>query len=251
MKQNELVAYCDDLLNISAIGDFCPNGLQVEGDNREVKKIALGVSISLEFINKAIAINADLIITHHGMIWDKNSRRIQGPFRNKLGELFKTSLAAAAYHLPLDFHPVLGNNIQLAKILELKDIEPITTVADQVKAVLGLTNQETISKFSALVEKKLERKPLVLPFGKKQISKVVIITGGAQGHYLTAVENGADCYLTGEASEMNFAMSQEYELHYISAGHYATEKYGILALGEHIQQELGISSEFIEIQNPL
>jgi dinuclear metal center YbgI/SA1388 family protein len=251
MEQHQVIAYCDELLKISTIKDYCPNGLQVEGDNRSVHTIALGVSISLEFIEKAIGIGADLILTHHGMIWDKNSRRITGPFRKKLAALFESGIAAAAYHLPLDFHPRLGNNIQLANCLELKEIEPITTVEDQVEAVMGKTDHKTITEFAALVERKLNRKPLVLPFGKDPISKVVVMTGGAQGYYLTAVDNGANCFLTGEVSEMNYTMSQEYELHFISAGHYATEKFGILALGSHLRNEFDIPCEFIEIDNPL
>lgn len=251
MNQHQIVAYCDELLKISTVKDFCPNGLRVEGDNRTVAKVALGVSISLELIEKAIGIGADLILTHHGMIWDKDSRRITGPFRSKLQKLFQSGVAAAAYHLPLDFHPKLGNNVQLANVLELTAIEPIMSVPNQVEAVMGTTAHRTIGDFAAFIEQKLERKPLVLPFGNGPISRVVIITGGAQGYYMTAVERGANCFLTGEVSEKNFAMSQEYQLHFISAGHYATEKYGIQALGEHLRQELGVPCEFIEIDNPL
>ena len=251
MKQNELVSYCDQLLKISSIRDYCPNGMQVEGDNREVKKIALGVSISLEFINKAIDLGADMIFTHHGIIWDKDSRRIEGPFRKKVKALLDAGIAAAAYHLPLDFHPELGNNVQLAKLLELIDIELLSPVPEQAEAVMGTIPCKTITEFSELIEKKMRRKPLILPFGNDEVSKVVIITGGAQGYYLTAVENGADCFLTGEASEKNYGMAQEYEQHFISAGHYATEKWGILALGEHLEKKHGIPFEFIEIDNPL
>jgi dinuclear metal center YbgI/SA1388 family protein len=251
MRQNDVVAYCNQLLNISSLKDFCPNGMQVEGDNREVKKIALGVSISLEFIEKAIELNADLILTHHGLIWDKDSRRIQGPIRKKLKALFESGIAAGTYHLPLDFHPELGNNVQLAKVLELSDVEMLSTVPDRAEAVLGTIPCNTISEFSDLIEQKLQRKPLILPFGRKEVSRVVIITGGAQGYYLTAVENGADCFLTGEASEKNYGMAQEYEQHFISAGHYATEKWGILALGEHLKNGHDIPFEFIEIENPL
>lgn len=251
MNQTEIIAYCDELLSVNSIKDYCPNGLQVEGDNRKVEKIAIGVSISMEFIKKATAVDADMIITHHGMIWDKGSRRVEGPFRQKLQALFKKGISAAAYHLPLDFHPEIGNNVQLARLLELSNIELISDKPDLAEAVVGRTNCSSVKELGQLVEKKLNRKPLILPFGNTEPKKVVIMTGGAQNYYMRAVEVGADCFLTGEASELNYAVSQEYQLNFISAGHYATEKWGIIALGDKIAKEFGISTEFIEIENPL
>jgi dinuclear metal center YbgI/SA1388 family protein len=251
MNQFEIVSYCSKLLNICEVKDFCPNGLQVEGDGRTIKKIALGVSISYEVIEKAIEINADLILTHHGMIWDKDSRRIQGPFRKKIFKLLQSGIASAAYHLPLDFHPQLGNNIQLAEHLGLKDIRRIPEASESAEAVMGTTECGTLERFAEFVKDKLERKPLVLPFGNKLVEKVVIITGGAQNYFLTAVETGADCFLTGEVSEKNYSMSQEYEISFIGAGHYATEKYGIIALGEHLQEKFGFETHFIDIANPI
>lgn len=251
MKQNEIVRYCDELLRIEAIKDFCPNGLQVEGDDREVKTVALGVSISMEFIQKAMEVGADMIMTHHGLIWDKNSRRIQGPFRKKVMQLLNSGIAAVSYHLPLDFHPELGNNVQLAQTLELKDLECISDKPDLAEAVSGKTACSTIEELAELIESKLSRKPMILPFGREPIEKVLIMTGGAQGYYLTAIEQGADCFITGEISELNYAMSQEYELHFVSAGHYATEKWGILALGNRLSETFGLHCRFIEIDNPI
>ncbi len=251
MTQSEIISYCNQLLDIAVHRDFCPNGMQVEGDGREVKKIAIGVSITLEFIEKAINANADLIITHHGFIWDKDPRVITGPFRNKIKLLLENGLAAASYHLPLDYHPELGNNVQLAKVLELSEIKTIPENADYAEAIIGKTDKSTIDDFSSFLSRKLGRSPVVLPFGKKQISKVVIITGGAQNYFMTAIESEADCFVTGEASEKNYAMSQEFGVHFIGAGHYATEKYGILALGEHLADKFSIDFEYIEINNPI
>ena len=121
MNQNEMIKYCDQFLGIDKFQDYCPNGLQVEGDSRTVRKIGLGVSISLEFIEKAVALGCDLILTHHGLIWNKESRLIQGPFKKKIHLLLNEGMAAAAYHLPLDTHPEVGNNIQVVKILDLKN----------------------------------------------------------------------------------------------------------------------------------
>lgn len=251
MNQSDIIAYCNQLLDIVNHRDYCPNGLQVEGDNRRVQKIAIGVSISLELIEKAIHCNADLIITHHGMIWDKDPRTINGPFRKKIKLLLDNGIATASYHLPLDYHSQLGNNVQLAEILELTDIQLLPEHLDYAEAVIGTTSQVTIEDFQDLLRRKLDRPPVVLPFGKKKISKVVIITGGAQNYFMTAVENGADCFVTGEISEKNYGMSQEYGVHFVSAGHYATERYGILALGKHLRKEFQIDCEFIEIANPI
>lgn len=251
MKQKELIKYCNDLLKSTFIQDYCPNGLQIEGDNREVHKIVIGVSISLEFIEKAIEKECDLILTHHGMIWNNDSRVIEGPFKKKISLLLEEGIASASYHLPLDYHPTLGNNYQLAKILGLKNIQALPAESDFAEAVIGETPCSTIDDFESIIIKKLNRKPQILPFGKPNISKAVIITGGAQNYYMTAVNEEADCFITGEISEKNYAVSQEYGIHYIGAGHYATEKWGIKALAEHLKGEFNIDYSFIEIDNPV
>lgn len=251
MNQQDIISYCNELLNITGIPDFCPNGLQVEAEKQPIKKIALGVSISLEFIESAIAENADMIITHHGLIWDKDNRVIQGPFRKKIKLLLDHNLTAAAYHLPLDFHSEVGNNIQLAKRLGLTNICEFDEKASYSDGIIGETVITNIDDFSAHIGKILERTPVVLPYGKKAISKVVIITGGAQGYFQKAIDMGADCFITGEISEKNFTMSKEYAVHFISAGHYATEKYGIQALGDLITDKFAIECCFIDIPNPI
>jgi len=251
MKQQEIISYCNELLNINQIPDYCPNGLQVEADPRPVKKIALGVSISLEFIEKAIAEDADMIITHHGLFWEKDSRVIQGPLRKKIQLLLSNHLTAVAYHLPLDFHAEIGNNIQLAKRLGLTKVREFDDTASYSDGIIGETDIKSIDDFSIHIENILDRKPVVLPYGKAQISKIVIITGGAQGYFQKAIDLGADCFITGEISEKNFSMSKEYEVHFVSAGHYATEKFGIQALGDLITHKFNIECNFIDIPNPI
>ncbi len=251
MNQLEVIQYMSDFLSVENFQDYCPNGLQVEGDNREVQKICLGVSISEEFIKKAIEINADLIITHHGLFWLKDSQVIRGPMRRKLNLLFDSGIATAAYHLPLDFHPVLGNNAQLAKRLGLTNIEEFAITPKYAEGLLGTTQLSGIDQFSQHVEKVLGRKPTTLAFGPAIISKVAIITGGAQRYFLKAIEAGADIFITGEISESNYAMSQEHGVHFVSAGHYATERFGIIALGKHVSHQLRVSWDLIEISNPI
>ena len=251
MKQSEVIHFCNSLLNIQDFKDYCPNGLQVEGDHREVKKVITAVSISLELIETAIEQSADLILTHHGMIWDKDERIIRGIFRNRLTKLFSSGIATAAYHLPLDFHATLGNNIQLCEKLGIKN--PVGFLANPKynAGIIGDIESTTISDFAKHIEKTLDRKPLLLPFGKKKFSKIAVITGGAQGYFQAAIDAGADCFLTGEVSEYNQSMAKEHGVHFVSAGHYATERFGIYTLGLHLEKELGLDCSFIEISNPV
>lgn len=251
MNQKEVVDYCNRFLKISDFDDSCPNGLQVEGDARQVSKICLGVSISIEFIEKAIQNKADLIITHHGLLWNKDDRVIQGPLRKKIKLLLQSGIAAVAYHLPLDYHPKVGNNVQLAKKLGLTKLQEIPLSSKHPQGIIGNIKNLPIEDFVQNIAQKLERKPLTLPFGKKKLSKVAIATGGAQGFFKAAIEAGADCFISGEISESNFAMSKEFEVHLVSAGHYCTEKFGIQALGRHLQKKIKLNCEFIDIPNPI
>lgn len=251
MNQQEIIQYCNDFLSIENFKDYCPNGLQVEGDNREVKKIVTGVSLSEEFIDLAIAEDADLVICHHGMIWNNDDRVIQGPFKRKLYKLMSKGIAAAAYHLPLDFHDVLGNNVQLAKKIGLYDLEGLEQAPGYAEGVMGAITPCSVEELVGKLNSVLERQPVVLPFGKDKLNKVAIVTGGAQGYFEKAIKAGADCFITGEVSEKNYGMSQEYGVHFISAGHYATEKCGIQALGKHIMGQLDIICDFIEFPNPI
>ncbi len=251
MRQSEIIKSCNELLEIEKFKDYCPNGLQIEGDNREVQKIALGVSISLEFIEKAIKTDADLIITHHGLIWDRDERIIRGPLKRKIHLLLNQGIAAAAYHLPLDFHPEFGNNVQLAEKIGLQNLLPFANTPQYAEGIIGTTSLQTIDELTEHIAKILQRTPVVLPFGPERIKQVAIVTGGAQGYFVEAIEAGADCFITGEISEQNFAMSREYGVHFISAGHYATETYGIQALGGYLEQHFQISTAFIDILNPI
>ncbi|MCP4757606.1 MAG: Nif3-like dinuclear metal center hexameric protein [Proteobacteria bacterium] len=251
MNQQEIIEYCDDFLNISVFKDYCPNGLQVEGDQRQVRRIALGVSISLEFIEKAIQRKADMIVTHHGLIWDKDDRIIRGPFKRKIQALLESKLAAAAYHLPLDFHPEVGNNIQLARKIGLDRVQEFAKNPNYAEGIMGSVDKVGIQGFSLHIENILNRSPTVLPYGKGEISKVAVATGGAQFFFSEAIAAGADCFITGEISEKNFSMSKEHGVHFISAGHYATEKFGIQALGKHLHERFDVACDFIDIHNPI
>jgi len=251
MNQKEIVEYINDLLVIENIKDYGPNGLQVEGDNREVQQICFAVSITEEVIQKSIEKKADLIITHHGLFWDKDPRVVRGPMKRKLKLLLESGIASAAYHLPLDFHSGLGNNYQMAKKLKLKNLKNFAETPKYAEGILGELDAISIDKLSQKVEQLLDRKPVVLPFGPEKINKIAIVTGGAQSYFIKAIEAGADCYITGEISEWVYTMSQEYGVHYISAGHYATEKFGLQALAKHMNSQLSIQYDFINTENPI
>ncbi len=251
MNQIEIITFCNELLAIDDFKDYCPNGLQVEGDNRQVKHVATGVSISLELIEKAIQADADLIITHHGLIWDNAERIIRGPMKQKLRLLLDSGIAAAAYHLPLDFHPEIGNNVQLAARIGLLDLQPFAHIGKVAQGIMGTTTLKSIDALATKVSTLLEREPQILPYGPDVIEKVAIVTGGAQSYFQDAIEAGADCFITGEISEQNFTMSREYGVHFISAGHYSTETFGIQALGERLESSCQLESHFIPILNPI
>lgn len=251
MKSNDIITYCNTLLSIADYKDYCPNGLQVEGDERDIKHIILGVSLSEELIDITIQEGADMVICHHGLLWNSDERVVKGPYRRKLEKLLLNGISAASYHLPLDFHPALGNNIQLAQKLGLKNIKGFLENPKYAEGIVGQVAEVTIGTFAQTIEQELKRKPTVLPFGKERISKVGIVTGGAQGYFEKAIEAGVDCFITGEVSEKNYGMSQEFGVHFISAGHYATEKFGIQALGQRLQEEFNISTQFIEVSNPV
>ncbi len=248
MKSAEIIEYCNQYLNIQSYQDYCPNGLQVEGDNRKVKKIILGVSASLELFEKAQEEQADLILVHHGLFWKKDSPVIQGPLRKRVAYLLHHGIALAGYHLPLDFHPQVGNNVQLAQQFNAKLLENQNA---EFEGVLAEIQPCSIEKLGQFVESTLQRTPLVLPFGKTTVRTLGILTGAAQNYFVSAIQAKVDCFITGEVSENNFAMSQEYGVHFIAAGHYHTERYGIQALGKHLEKQFSIETQFLEIFNPI
>ena len=252
MNQTQLVERINQKLAIDTVPDhYCPNGLQVEGDGRLVKKVALAVSIGLEVIEQANHWGAELLVTHHGLFWKHQSQTVTGPMAKKLKALLGTGLASASYHLPLDFHPELGNNIQLAKLLGLTEIRFLAPKGEINSMVMGRPAQSTIEALGAQSEALLGAKPLVLNFGPQKIERLVICSGGAQSGFVPAIALGAQAYLTGEASEYVFGEAKENGVHYLAAGHYKTERLGILALGDWLAQEFKLDCRFFEVENPI
>ncbi len=241
----------NELLQPGQISDYCPNGLQVEG-RAEINRIVTGVTASQALLDRAIAAGADAVLVHHGYFWKGEDPCIRGMKKNRLAALIRADVSLLAYHLPLDVHPELGNNVQLAKRLGITvegGLEPDKAVS------VGLTGclPEPVSAavFAGLIERELGRKPLHIPAGQEQIQRIGWCTGSAQGYINNAIEQGLDAYLTGEVSESTVHTARENGIHFYAAGHHATERYGIQALGEYLQEQLGIEHQFIDIDNPV
>ncbi len=237
----------NELLAIDNFKDYAPNGLQVEG-KAKLKKIVTGVSATQALIEAAIEANADAILVHHGWFWDKEDPRIVGMKYRRLKLLMQHDISLLGYHLPLDAHPEFGNNAQLAKRLDIQ----IEGVMDEQ----GVGNFGRLSEYTSLealgkkIETSLQRKPLLISGGDHAIRRIAWCSGGAQSWLNKAADAGVDAFISGEISEHTVHLARESGVHYIAAGHHATERYGIKALGEEIAAKFGLLCEFIDIDNP-
>ncbi|MDO6720028.1 Nif3-like dinuclear metal center hexameric protein [Psychrosphaera sp. 1_MG-2023] len=250
IQRNELMKYLNDFLNIQNINDYCPNGLQVEG-TQEIKKIVTGVTASQALIDAAIAVDADLLLVHHGYFWKGEAQPIVGLKRNRIKSLLVNDINLVGYHLPLDVHSSLGNNKQLGELLGLTQIEPITHISPSGVVYRGvLPTPMTANDFATHINSVLARTPLVEQTSEQLITHVAWCTGGGQGYLDAVVELGIDAFVSGEVSEQTIHNARENQIHFFAAGHHATERYGVKALGEHIQREFNVDVQFIDINNP-
>ena len=245
MKVKDLNNYLNTLLQPERFSDYCPNGLQVQG-KPEINKIVTGVTASMNLLKAAQKSNADAILVHHGYFWRGESLPITGIKKERIQYLLQHDINLFAYHLPLDMHPELGNNVMLAKQLGLS----VKSWADML-ALVDLKKPQTLQSFMELVNEKLNRKAVVIGDLTKPIKRIALCTGAAQGYIEQAVAAGVDVYLSGEISEQTVHVARETNVSYISAGHHATERYGIQALGEHLAQKFGLIHEFIDCENPI
>lgn len=248
VKVNELLHYTQQLLQVERFKDYCPNGLQVQG-RENVKKIVTGVTASMALLEAAEEAKADLILVHHGYFWRNESPEITGIKQKRIKFLLMHDVNLAAYHLPLDGHQEFGNNAQLGKLLGFNAISYMG--ADNLIAYAELDVSMVLSDFSLLVEKSLSRRPLVIGEPAKIIRKVAWCTGAAQGYIDQAIALDVDLFISGEVSEQTMHQSIESGVAFISAGHHATERYGVMALGKHLAQRYNLEHEFIDINNPV
>jgi len=246
--RDDLRAYLDDLLDVARFRDYCPNGLQVEG-RETVCRVVCGVTASQALIEAAIERGADALLAHHGWFWKAEDGRVTGFRRQRMARLLAHDINLFAFHLPLDAHGTLGNNAQLAARLGwtvggrfgeqdigFVGVPPAPTSAGELAQQIGHT---------------LGRAPLLIGDPGRTAARIAWCSGGAQGYFEAALAVGADVFVSGEISEQTVHLARETGMAYIAAGHHATERYGVMALGAHLAENFGIECEFVDIDNPV
>jgi dinuclear metal center YbgI/SA1388 family protein len=248
MNVFELIDYTGQLLQVDRFRDYSPNGLQVEG-RPEISVMVSGVTASMALLERAAELRADLVLVHHGYFWKGEESRITGIRRQRLKFLLERDINLVGYHLPLDAHSELGNNAQLAQLL---DFEIRGWFGEQGIAAHGeLKQTRTLMELGEQIAARLKREPLLVGDLDKPMRRIAWCTGAAQDYLELAAALGVDAFLTGEVSERTVHLARESGVAFIAAGHHATERYGVKALGEHLAQHFGISHHFVDIDNPV
>ena len=251
IDRQTLVTYLDQLLDAGRGRDYGPNGLQVEGKT-EIRKIVTGVSACQELFDRARAASADAVLVHHGIFWDGMPRVLTGLQYRRVAALIQGEMSLIAYHLPLDRHADLGNNALAGRAFGLVDLEPFglhegLPIGFQGRFPEPIAAAELKSRCAQVYA----QEPLAFLEGPDPVRTLGIISGGAQRDFYAAIHGGLDAYITGEVSEWVMNVAREAKVHYLAAGHYATERLGIRALGEHVRDRFGIEAEFIDVPNPV
>ncbi len=240
----------EQFLNVSAISDYCPNGLQVEGKT-QIQRIVSGVTASQALIDAAIELQADAVLVHHGYFWKGEDQAIVGMKQRRIKALLTHDINLLAYHLPLDVHPEVGNNVQLAQRLGITVTGPLEPDNPRNVGLIGeLQAPLSASEFAARIAQALDRAPLVIDH-QQPIQRVAWCTGAAQGYIEQAINAGADAFITGEVSERTFHEAQENGISFFAAGHHATERYGVQALGDWLAARFNIEHHYIDCPNPV
>lgn len=246
-ERQEILAWCDRTLQTAAFKDYAPNGLQVEGSSR-VGRILTSVTASLAAVRRAAEQGADMLLVHHGMFWKSEPVTLTGWKKERIAALLAHNINLVGYHLPLDAHPELGNNARLAAKLGL--IGEYTCGEQNLLHIGRLQQPATLAEFAAEIERKLQRKPVVIGNPGQTLNRAAWCTGGAQGFFQTAIDSGAEVYITGEISEAQYHLANETGAAFISAGHHATERYGVRALGEALAAAFDVEVEHFDEENP-
>lgn len=248
MQLTELGDHLDTLLDASRLKDYCPNGLQVEG-RPEVLRVLCGVTASQALLDLAVAGGHDAVFVHHGLFWKGDDGRVTGFRRRRLRTLLANDISLFAYHLPLDVHPELGNNAQLARRMGWQGE---ARFADQELGWIGRPARvgERAHETARALAGALGREPLLVGDGERAVRRIAWCTGGAQGYFEAAIAAGADAFITGEISEPQAHYAREMGVAFLACGHHATERYGAPAVAGHVAAQLGLKHEFIDIDNP-
>jgi len=245
MQIDELSHFCDDFLDAASFDDYCPNGLQVEG-RAELRKLVTGVTACQALIDSALEEGVDAILVHHGFFWKGESQVLTGVKGRRIKALMRADVSLLAYHLPLDAHPGVGNNAEIGRRMGW-----LTTGQE---GLLWLGETEASQAAETLMEaigERLDTSPMLIPGGEHPVRRVAWCSGAAQSMIGQAAAAGADAFVSGEISEQTVHLARELGIHYIAAGHHATERYGVQALGRLLADRFGIEHEYIEIENPV
>ncbi|WP_137719932.1 Nif3-like dinuclear metal center hexameric protein [Methylobacillus flagellatus] len=244
----ELLDYTGQLLQPTQFQDYCPNGLQVAGKPM-VSKVVTGVTASMALLEASQAAGADAILVHHGYFWRGEDACIRGIKKARLKFLLAHDINLLAYHLPLDAHAEFGNNMQLGRHLRLQGIS--LGSGQSMLATGDLPLPQTLADFCLEIERRLGRSPQVIGDAGREIRRVAWCTGAAQSFFEQAIALGVDAYISGEISEPTVHLARESGVAYIAAGHHATERYGVQALGAELASRFGLEHQFIDIDNPV
>lgn len=253
MRRDELVSYLEVFLDAARDRDYGPNGLQVEGRD-EVTRVITAVSACEELSLRARELQADAILVHHGLYWDGQPALMKGLMLRRVRPLILGEISLFAYHLPLDRHAGLGNNILAARAFGLEEIAPFAQHRGLEIGFRGKFPQPTsIGELALRCAEIYGQEPLVLGPGEegRKVSSLGIVSGGAQRDFYAAIDAGCDAFITGEVSEWVTNVAREAGVHYLAAGHYATERLGIRALGEHLAEKFGLEVTFVDLPNPV
>jgi len=251
MDRDQLVAYLDDLLDVDAVADIAVNGLQAAG-REEIERLALGVSASAALFREVAGWDADAVLVHHGLLWrGDDPHRLVGSYRERIRLLMEHDLSLLAYHLPLDRHPAYGNAAVLALELGIERLEPFGEFHGVTLGVAGILPTPLSARdFAARIETACAQPPLHFSGGPERIASVGIVTGGAADGLDEAIAAGLDAYVTGEAREWVMHRAVEEGIHFFAAGHYATERFGVRALGAFLAKRCDLEVRFFDLPNP-
>ena len=251
ITRTDLLSYLETLLSPEQFQDYCPNGLQVAG-TEEITTLVTGVTASQALLDAAMLAGADAVLVHHGYFWRGEAPQVIGLKQKRLKTLLLNDVNLLAYHLPLDGHAELGNNVQLATLLGIKFTDVIAGTGSPELALQGkFPVAQSADDLAVTLAEKLGHTPLVIEGNKRLIEKVGWCTGGAQGYIEQAAAAGLDAFISGEVSEQTTHLARELGITYFAAGHHATERYGVQALGAHLAVQFGITHQFIDIPNPV
>jgi len=252
MKREELTTYLDTLLETNEFEDYGPNGLQVEG-KEEISTIITGVSGCVDLFEQALQHNADAIIVHHGIIWwDFDRPVIKGSYKKRIKLLLDNNINLFGYHLPLDCHPTYGNNIQIAQHLGFtKNTTAFSYKGHHIGIISELASPLQKEALYSQVKQIINPNSLLFDYGPTHLQKIAIVSGAGESLFREAIDQGVDCFITGEVKEHIMHLAKEEQVSFISAGHHATERFGIKALGDHLKDHFNLNIHYIDIPNPV